>query len=94
MIPVIDLTKGTNDINECENAAKGLEIYGAIVVKTDKYYNNDEFMDLVEDYFNQPIEELRKDERPQHSYQVGATIGQEKAKCFAVSVGMYKIPSI
>lgn len=31
-------------------------------------------LDLPEDYFAHPTEELKKDERPQFSYQVGVTL--------------------
>lgn len=44
--------------------------------------DNDVFLDLVEDYFAQPLQELRKDERPEISYQVGVTLeNTEKPKC-------------
>ena len=40
------------------------------------------FLDLLEDYFAQPEPELRKDERPELSYQVGVTLeNTEKPKC-------------
>jgi len=31
-------------------------------------------LDLLEDYFAQPLELLQKDERPELGYQVGATL--------------------
>lgn len=38
----------------------------------------------MEDYFNQPNEELKKDERPELSYQIGVTLeNTEKPKCAA-----------
>ena len=44
--------------------------------------DNDAFLDLLEDYFNQPESELKKDERPELSYQVGVTLeNTEKPKC-------------
>ena len=44
--------------------------------------DNNVFLDLVEDYFAQPLQELRKDERPEISYQVGVTLeNTEKPKC-------------
>jgi len=40
------------------------------------------FLDLVEDYFAQPQSELKRDERPELSYQVGVTLeNTEKPKC-------------
>jgi hypothetical protein len=45
-------------------------------------HDNDTFLDLLEDYFNQPESELKKDERPELSYQVGVTLeNTEKPKC-------------
>ncbi len=39
-------------------------------------------MDLIEDYFAQPEEELKKDERPELGYQIGVTLeNTEKPKC-------------
>jgi hypothetical protein len=44
--------------------------------------DNSTFLDLLEDYFNQAPEELKKDERPELSYQVGVTLeNTEKPKC-------------
>lgn len=44
--------------------------------------DNNVFLDLVEGYFAQPLHELRKDERPEISYQVGVTLeNTEKPKC-------------
>lgn len=44
--------------------------------------DNSNFLDLIEDYFNQPEAELKKDERPELSYQVGVTLeNTEKPKC-------------
>ena len=36
----------------------------------------------MEDYFNQPLDELQKDERPELGYQVGVTLElTERPKC-------------
>ena len=44
--------------------------------------DNNEFLDLIEDYFAQPEEALKKDERPGLGYQVGVTLeNTEKPKC-------------
>ena len=33
------------------------------------------FLDLMEDYFNQPLDDLRKDERPELGYRMGLALG-------------------
>jgi hypothetical protein len=44
--------------------------------------DNATFLDLLEDYFSQPISELKQDERPELGYQVGVTLeNTEKPKC-------------
>lgn len=44
--------------------------------------DNNAFLDLMEDYFAQPLIDLSKDERPELSYQVGVTLeNTEKPKC-------------
>jgi hypothetical protein len=44
--------------------------------------DNNTFLDLLEDYFNQPESDLKKDERPKLGYQVGVTLeNTEKPKC-------------
>lgn len=58
--------------------------YGALLLHDSRVSEDDNntFLDLLEDYFNQPVSELQKDERPELSYQVGATLeNTEKPKC-------------
>ena len=44
--------------------------------------DNSTFLDLIEDYFAQPVENLKADEHPELSYQVGVTLeNTEKPKC-------------
>jgi hypothetical protein len=44
--------------------------------------DNNTFLDLLEDYFDQPISDLKKDERPALGHQVGVTLeNTEKPKC-------------
>lgn len=44
--------------------------------------DNAKFLDLLEDYFDQPQAHLKRDERPELSYQVGVTLeNTEKPKC-------------
>lgn len=46
--------------------------------------DNEQFLDLLENYFALPIEELKKDERKEYGYQVGVTLeNTEKPKCKA-----------
>ncbi|RDB28907.1 Gibberellin 20 oxidase 4 [Hypsizygus marmoreus] len=90
-LPVIDLDlflTGVRDsqevINECKKAADALITYGALLLRDSRVSeeDNSRFLDLLEDYFAQPAEELKKDERPELSYQVGVTLeNTEKPKC-------------
>ncbi|PVF97710.1 Clavaminate synthase-like protein [Serendipita vermifera] len=69
---------------ECLKAADALITYGALVVKDSRVTeeDNDIFLDLLEDYFALPTEELKKDERQEYGYQVGVTLeNTEKPKC-------------
>lgn len=51
--------------------ADALIKYGALVVKDSRVSEEDNsvFLDLLEDYFAQPDEALRKDIRPEYGYQ-------------------------
>jgi hypothetical protein len=90
-LPVIDLDVYLNHPSdspevqaECEKAAKALITYGALVLHDSRVSSedNDVFLDLLEDYFAQPEEDLRRDERPELSYQIGVTLeNTEKPKC-------------
>lgn len=90
-LPVIDLdvylNKPRDSIEvqqECAKAANALITYGALVLHDSRVADkdNDTFLDLLEDYFAQPDQELRKDERPELSYQIGVTLeNTEKPKC-------------
>jgi isopenicillin N synthase-like dioxygenase len=69
---------------ECRKAANALITYGALVLHDSRVSEDDnsKFLDLLEDYFAQPEEELRKDEKPELSYQIGVTLeNTEKPKC-------------
>jgi hypothetical protein len=69
---------------ECAKAAQSLITYGACVLHDSRVASedNDVFLDLLEDYFAQPADTLRKDERPELSYQIGVTLeNTEKPKC-------------
>lgn len=90
-LPVIDLDVYlNNDLSseavkqECVKAAQALVTYGALVLHDSRAAasDNEKFLDLLEDYFAQPEPELRKDERPELSYQIGVTLeNTEKPKC-------------
>ncbi|TEB38880.1 Clavaminate synthase-like protein [Coprinellus micaceus] len=90
-LPVIDLDvfltqprDSPSVAQECKKAADALIIYGALVLHDSRVAteDNDTFLDLIEDYFAQPEELLRKDERPELSWQVGVTLeNTEKPKC-------------
>ncbi|UNI22342.1 hypothetical protein JDV02_008238 [Purpureocillium takamizusanense] len=90
-LPVIDLDVYLNKPRdspevqqECAKAADALITYGALVLHDSRVADkdNDTFLDLLEDYFAQSDEELRKDERPELSYQIGVTLeNTEKPKC-------------
>ncbi|KAF8225108.1 Clavaminate synthase-like protein [Tricholoma matsutake] len=90
-LPLIDLDLFLSNppdsqevIHECKKAADALITYGALVLRDSRVSeeDNSRFLDLLEDYFNQPLSDLQKDERPDLSYQVGVTLeNTEKPKC-------------
>lgn len=89
-LPVISLGAYLADpasaegLAQCVAAASALITYGALVVHDPRVPAgaNDEFLDLLEDYFAQPQEVLERDTRPELAYQVGATLeNTERPKC-------------
>lgn len=90
-LPIIDMDVYlSNDpdspaaLAECTKAADALIKYGALVLRDSRVaaQDNEDFLDLLEDYFAQPEADLRRDERPELSYQIGATLeNTEKPKC-------------
>lgn len=90
-LPVIDLDLFLNHPrdsapvrSECEKAANALITYGALILHDSRVSESDNatFLDLLEDYFAQPDEKLREDERPELGFQVGVTLeNTEKPKC-------------
>jgi isopenicillin N synthase-like dioxygenase len=90
-LPIIDLDAYLNNSLdsdlvqvECRKAADALITYGALVLHDSRVseQDNSTFLDLLEDYFAQDDDVLRKDERPDLSYQVGVTLeNTEKPKC-------------
>lgn len=90
-LPVVDLDVFLNQDRvspqvqaECKKAADALITYGALVLHDSRVAEEDNttFLDLLEDYFAQPEADLKKDERPELSYQIGVTLeNTEKPKC-------------
>ncbi|PTB44944.1 uncharacterized protein TrAFT101_000419 [Trichoderma asperellum] len=90
-LPIIDLDIYLNNPPtsplvqaECSRAASALITYGALLLHDSRVSeaDNDTFLDLLEDYFAQPEEDLKRDERPELSYQIGVTLeNTEKPKC-------------
>ena len=58
--------------SQAEQAADALITYGALLLHDSRVSEEDNstFLDLIEDYFAQPEEALKKDERPELGYQV------------------------
>ncbi|KAF4469501.1 hypothetical protein FALBO_3592 [Fusarium albosuccineum] len=90
-LPIVDLDVYLNNPldseavqAECRKAANALITYGALVLHDSRVSEQDNttFLDLLEDYFAQPEEALKKDEKPELSYQIGVTLeNTEKPKC-------------
>ncbi|PAV19481.1 Clavaminate synthase [Pyrrhoderma noxium] len=69
---------------ECKRAAEALTGAGALVLHDSRVSESDNsaFLDLMEDYFSQPMSELEKDVRPELQYTVGVTLeNTERPKC-------------
>ncbi|KAJ3108332.1 hypothetical protein HDU97_001457 [Phlyctochytrium planicorne] len=82
VLPVIDLVAFLKDptsaeaIQECKKAAETIEKYSALCIRDPRVSEeeNFKFLDLMEDYFNQPFDaKVPADTRPDLGYQVGAT---------------------
>ncbi|KAI0470790.1 Clavaminate synthase-like protein [Xylariaceae sp. FL0804] len=70
--------------DECARAARALITHGALVLHDSRVSEDDNtaFLDLLEDYFAQPAEVLKRDERPDLGYQVGVTLeNTERPSC-------------
>ncbi|KAI0304566.1 hypothetical protein BC826DRAFT_976911 [Russula brevipes] len=91
MLPIIDLdiyrsqpSDSPTVVAECNKAAQALITYGALLLQDSCVSEDDNatFLDLLEDYFSQPLSDLQEDERPALGYQVGVTLeNTEKPKC-------------
>jgi len=91
-LPIIDLDVFLSDPSssaaqaECLKAAEALIAYGALVLRDGRVAEADNacFLDLLEDYFAQPRDAIRADERPELAYQIGVTMEDtERPKCAA-----------
>ncbi|KAL7948005.1 hypothetical protein V8C42DRAFT_316368 [Trichoderma barbatum] len=90
-LPIIDLDIYLNNPAsspavqaECSRAANALITYGALLLHDSRVSeaDNNTFLDLIEDYFAQPEQDIKRDERPELSYQIGVTLeNTEKPKC-------------
>lgn len=84
-IPVIDVGCWLNEAaddsalaakqTECEKVAQALHQYGIVCVRDPRVStaDNDRFLDMLEQYFEQPEDAKLADARKEVSYQVGAT---------------------
>ncbi|CAE6476266.1 unnamed protein product [Rhizoctonia solani] len=90
LLPVVDLDVFLADPEsaaaqaESTKAAEALITYGALIVHDTRVTeeHNETFLSLLEDYFAQPTEVLKQDERAEFGYQVGVTLeNTEKPKC-------------
>lgn len=69
---------------ECKKVADSFIHTGAVLIRDPRATSllNTRFLDLLEAYFAQDLEQLREDERPEMSYQVGVTLeNTEKPVC-------------
>jgi hypothetical protein len=59
-------------ISEAKALAESLILTGAVIVRDKRAVPeaNERFLDLFEDYFSQPTDLLKEDERPELGYQV------------------------
>lgn len=82
LLPIVDLDvfranpTSSESQAECEKAAQALIAYGALLVRDTRVTeeHNETFLSLLEDYFAQPEETLKKDERAEFGYQVSLLV--------------------
>lgn len=84
--PIVDLTEflKTGEKNaECDKISSLLEQYGILIIKDPRVHQEDQdtFLDMMENYFEQDEEKKLNDIKKELSYQVGTTpTGIEKAR--------------
>ncbi|KAI8596790.1 hypothetical protein EDD21DRAFT_311683 [Dissophora ornata] len=77
LLPIIDLglylqnPDSAEATAECKKAANAIRDYGALIVKDPRVTEkeNNDFIDMMEDYFDQPFDVKLKDARPEYGYQ-------------------------
>eukprot|EP01132_Coremiostelium_polycephalum_P005623 gene5623-6998_t len=62
-------------LEDCKNLVKTLQETSCLVIKNPNVIEEDnaKFLDMMEQYYAQPVEALMKDVHPEWSYQLGAT---------------------
>lgn len=77
-------TYPANVVSTCEKLATCLKENGILIVRDPRVseQDNSRFLNMMEDYFEQDEEIIRRDARPQWFYQVGVTpAGVERPRC-------------
>jgi hypothetical protein len=80
LLPIVDLDifranpSSSKSHSECTKAAEALITYGALLARDTRVTeeHNETFLSFLEDYFAQPEETLKKDERAEFGYQVNS----------------------
>ncbi|XP_012277611.1 uncharacterized protein LOC105698171 [Orussus abietinus] len=78
--------KSEEAINECKNVVRILEKTSCLLVRDPRTVENDNqrFLDTMEQYFQQPLEDIMADVHPELNFQVGITpSGAESPLCVA-----------
>lgn len=81
-------------LQECSRLATALKTYSAVAIRDARVSEtaNSNFIDIMEDYFEQPYETKLVDTRPDIAYQVGATPSNvELPRCGRDEVSSYLI---
>ncbi|KAJ3176822.1 hypothetical protein HK101_010368 [Irineochytrium annulatum] len=75
LIPFLKNPTSPEALAEAKRAAETLEKYSALCIRDPRVSEeaNSQFLDLIEDYFAQPLESKLEDVRKEYGYQVGAT---------------------
>jgi isopenicillin N synthase-like dioxygenase len=78
MLPLVDLStflSGHDASSECRNVSRAFEEYGALFIRDPRVSQseNEDFLDLLERYFDRPEQIKRRDSHPELMYQVGYT---------------------
>eukprot|EP01080_Neovahlkampfia_damariscottae_P010377 gene10377-2906_t len=85
-VGIVDLTnflKGDSCEDLCKEVFRSFKETGILIVKDPRVSEeeNENFLDMMEKYYNQSDKEKEKDSRPEYAYQVGSTPeGTEKPR--------------